>query len=278
MTSLNSQLAASQANLASVQGQVSSLQNQLATTSTQIPSLQTQLSTANAQVTALQSQLSTANSQVTALQSQVNSLTAQLAAIGSNTSTSNTSTQIMGSTSIGAAPGARSAIASFTASATGYISITGYSSTANSYIMTTNSSYGNSANYTLNTASSTFSIPVQPGTVTVYFGNSDTVNTATAYITNVVYYSTASTTSATSNQIVRFDIRDRRSRRAHTGCHFCGQHDRLYQLYGLQLNCQQLHHDYQLRLRQLSQLSVRHRQFDLFHPGAAGHGYSLFWQ
>ena len=84
--------------------------------------------------------------------------------------------------------GQQSLVTSFTASGTGYLVINGYSTSSTGYVYTINSTYGNSSAYTFSTTSTTVTIPVQAGSIYIYFGNSDTSGTITAVFSSIYYY------------------------------------------------------------------------------------------
>jgi peptidoglycan hydrolase CwlO-like protein len=209
ITTLKSQLAADESQISTIQGQLSttaaglaSTQNQLNTANSQVSSLQGQLGNASSQATSLQGQLTSANTQISTLQSQVNSLNAQIQTLQTtiNNNQSSTSTQLISGLNITQNPGQQSLLTSFNATTSGYLNVTGYSSSVTGYIRTINTNYGASTNYTLGTASSTVMIPIQTGTVSIYFGNSDATGTITATINNITWVSN-STSATTSTQI-----------------------------------------------------------------------------
>ena len=161
----------------SLQNATASVNSQISSVEAQVASLTSQLSSANSKISSLESQLSSANSQITSLQSQITSQ-----------NTSSTSTQVAGSLTITQSYGQQTLVASFTASTTGYLYVTGYSTSSTGYIYTVNSTYGTSSTYPFNTTTSTVTIPVQAGTVYIYFGNSNTSGTVTANFSSIYYY------------------------------------------------------------------------------------------
>lgn len=85
--------------------------------------------------------------------------------------------------------GQQSQVAVFTASGTGYLRITGYTSSSAGSLFITIYGYGNSSLYTVSTTSSTITIPVRcTGTVYLYFTNADTSGYVTAYLSSVYFY------------------------------------------------------------------------------------------
>lgn len=183
-----SQVAGLQSQVNSFQADLSATQDKLTAATAQATALQGQLTTANSQVTSLQSQLTSSTSQVSTLQSQVNSLTSQVQTLQSYSGTnSGTSTQLATSLSMSDNAAQQALITSFTAGTSGYLTMTGYSTSYTGYVRTLNTTYGTSANYPFLTSSSTVTIPVQPGTVQIYFGNSDASGVVTANFTSIVY-------------------------------------------------------------------------------------------
>ncbi|PVV83299.1 hypothetical protein [Dehalogenimonas alkenigignens] len=153
-TGLQSQVSSLQAQLNSANSQVSSLQNQL-------NSVSSQLNTANTQISGMQSLLNLSVSSVKASQSTINQ-----------------------------GAGQATVVVSFTANYAGYVAISGTSNTTLGYVMVTDSFNGyphNSTRYAFGTGASLL-IPVLPGTVTVYFANTNLINGATATLT-VTYVS-----------------------------------------------------------------------------------------
>ncbi len=194
LNTANSDISALKTSLSSASAQITSLQGDLATQTSKLASLQTQLGAANSQIASaaarlnddesklasLDSQLASVNSQISSLQDQINTLNNRLYTL------STSGTQILGSTTIAASSGAPAVVASFTASDAGYVTISGYSTSSTGYVYAVNSTYGNSSTYAFQTSATTVTIPIQPGTIYVYFGTADA--TAYAYITSVYYY------------------------------------------------------------------------------------------
>jgi flagellar biosynthesis chaperone FliJ len=170
VVSLQSQLSSCDSSLASTRSQLSSCNSSLAST-------QSQLSSCKAQVTSLQSQLSSANSQIASLQNIVNLSASQLKAY-----------QI----TVNQPADSYTVVTSFSVSYAGYIIVSGTSTTSNGYLAVTDSFPGypytvSSVHYAFGTSNSRI-IPVLPGTVTVYFGNTNLFSGATATISVTYYY------------------------------------------------------------------------------------------
>jgi peptidoglycan hydrolase CwlO-like protein len=198
-------------NLDSAGSQVNSLQNQLNSANSQAASLQGQLSTANSKVSSLQSQVDDANSKVSSLQTQLDKANSQIALLQSPSIVSNLQSQLdaanaqiaenqkilglLASTNVANAlpisqnAGKETQVASFTANYAGYVAIGGRSSTASGYIRLedTFEGYVSNIHYSFNTGD-ILKIPVLPGTVTIYYGNTDSSGSPTATITAVYYY------------------------------------------------------------------------------------------
>ncbi len=81
-----------------------------------------------------------------------------------------------------------SLIVSFQANYAGYVVINGTSSTSNGYIQFTDSypGYPSFSNLTFGSSFTSILIPVLPGTISIYFGNTNIINPATANIST--YY------------------------------------------------------------------------------------------
>jgi uncharacterized protein YlxW (UPF0749 family) len=191
ISDLQNQLSATNSTKDSLQTQVSTLQSQVSSASSQVSSLQNQVNSANAQIASLQSQLGSGSSQVTSLQSQLNSANAQIASL-QNLLNLNSSSVKASQVTINQSANQTSQVITFNATYAGYIVVSGTSTTSNGYITVTDSfsSYPtfNSGHDNNFGTGAVLTIPVLPGTVTVYFGNANAFTSATATIT-VTYYS-----------------------------------------------------------------------------------------
>ncbi len=173
----------------SLQAELSSASSEISTLESQVSSLETQLSSTNAQISSLQSQLSSGGSEIANLQAQISSLQSQNSNLQSIVNLSQSSTQAS-SVTVNQAAGQLSLVKSFSASYAGYIVVSGTSTTTNGYIMVTDSFSGypyNSTTYSFGTGATRI-IPLLPGTVSVYFGNTNFSSGATATITVTYYY------------------------------------------------------------------------------------------
>jgi hypothetical protein len=93
-------------------------------------------------------------------------------------------------TTIIQAAGALSLVTTFTADYAGYVVISGTSTTPAGYLRVVDSYSGypyNNYTYYFGT-SATVLVPILPGTVSVYFGNSGVVGSVTATLTIIYYY------------------------------------------------------------------------------------------
>lgn len=186
VASLKDQLSTSQSTLQAANSQ---LQSQLSSAKSQITSLQTDVSGYQSQVSALRIQLSSANSQISSLNDQVSSLQSQNSDLQSivNLSKSNI---VAREKTINQSEGQSTSVASFTAQYAGYVVVSGTSTTSNGYLIVTDTFNGyphNGVRYSFGTGA-TLTIPILPGTVTVYFANSNVSGGATATLTVTYYY------------------------------------------------------------------------------------------
>ena len=198
ITSLENGLTTASSTMASLQGQLSSTQSQLTSANAQILSLGNDLSAGKSQIANLQSQVSSYQNQVVTLQNQASqafSYQSQVATLQSqNTDLQNIVNLAAyaaeaSSFPISQAAGQMSPVTSFTANYAGYIVVSGSSSSGSGYVRVTDtySSYPyNSYNYPFSTSGSVF-VPVLPGTITVYYGNTDAA-AVTATISVMYYY------------------------------------------------------------------------------------------
>jgi hypothetical protein len=177
----NADLAAAQQNLNTVLDDRDLILKQLDETEDDLTAAQDQLESANSLITTLQSQVTTLESQVTPLQNQIDQLQditdLSLYSVKADAVTIH---QISGATSN---------IVSFIADYAGYIVVSGTSTTVDGYIYLTASFEGYPYDYykLYFSTGTTLKIPVLPGTINVYFINSDLLG-ATAVITVTYYY------------------------------------------------------------------------------------------
>jgi hypothetical protein len=178
---LNIQLTAAQDNITAANTQIASLNAQVSSLNNQVSSAQSSLTSASSQVTTLSDQLTEANSRITDLTNQVTSLQ-------SVTALSRTMT-VASAFTLSQSPAQETTAGYFNPTYPGYILVTGYSSSTSGYIRVTDSFTGypyTSTQLSFGTGNYLY-IPVLPGTVIVYFGNTETTSTVTASI-NITYY------------------------------------------------------------------------------------------
>jgi chaperonin cofactor prefoldin len=202
LVSVESDISSLEGQLASAKSQITSLQSQTSSDSSKISSLQTQLASANSQISSLQTEITSLKNQVSSDSSRISSLQSELASLNSLVtslqsqvttlqyylSSSTTPTLIGSSLTITQSYGQQSLVTSFTASGVGYLVINGYSTSSTGYVYTINSTYGTSSVYAFSTTTTTVNIPVQAGSIYIYFGNSDTSGTVTAVFSSIYYY------------------------------------------------------------------------------------------
>lgn len=160
-------------DLASCRGQLQSCQ-------TQRSSLQSQLTSAEGQISSLQTQLSSYRSQVSLLQSELSECQKRGKLLEWSLKADEKT--------INQGAGSRSRVAVFRADYAGYIYVSGTSTTSNGYVMVTSTFGGyphNDHRYSFGHGR-TLIIPILPGTIEVYFGNTNLFGGASATIT--VYY------------------------------------------------------------------------------------------
>jgi chaperonin cofactor prefoldin len=190
----NAKISSDTSEITNLTSTVSSLQARISTLNGQVSSDQSQITQLESQVSSYQSQISTLQSQVSSLQSQVSSLEA---VTGLTESTLETNAQ---SFNTGTSGGVQ--ITSFTANYAGYVAVTVtaasdptnegpevdvvFASSVHSPSYSGIDMPSSGFFYPFSSSSETISVPVAPGTVTVYLETSDiTAQTATV---SVVYY------------------------------------------------------------------------------------------
>ncbi len=196
VSSLQNENSAYQSQVASLQDQLSNLSSSQSTLQTTNSQLQTQLSSSKSQITSLQNDISGYQSQTSSLKSQLSSLNDQVSSLRSQISDFQSivnlskSTAVANEKTINQSEGQSTSIVSFTAQYAGYVVVSGTSTTVNGYLIVTDSFNNyplNSVHYPFGTGA-TSTIPILPGTVTVYFANSNVSGGATATLTVIYYY------------------------------------------------------------------------------------------
>jgi len=177
----------------SLKSQLSSASQQLDNFNSQISALEKQTSSFTSQISALQSQFSSLNTQLTSLQSTVSSLSTQVTTLLSASS----QTTLFSSQAISQGPGVQTLVYTFAPTYSGYIYISGSSSSATGYIMVTNSTSGASTSYTFGTGTTVTASLTAGNSYSIYFGNRDASGTITATLTGT-YSGSSSTSSRTT--------------------------------------------------------------------------------
>jgi cell division protein FtsL len=175
------------ADLSGAYSEISSLNIKLSSANSQVSSLQSQLASADSQVSSLQGQLSSANSQVSSLEEEIASLQSQNSNLQNIVNLSQSLSQQ--TVTLNQNFGQSSLVATFQADYAGYIVVSGTSTALTGYIRVTDSYGGypyNNYIYPFGTGTRLV-IPVLPGTIEVYFGNTNLSGGVTATI-NIVYY------------------------------------------------------------------------------------------
>lgn len=179
-------------------GQISELQGQLTLADDEILSLESDLASVNNQISSLESDLTSANNQISSLESDLTSATTQNTQLESQiTEMQNNindlrliaylfkSTTVASQAFVTQPAGQSSLIVGFEAYHAGYVDISGTSNTTSGYIQVTNMFHDypyNDYEYEFGRGN-TLKIPVLPGMVRVYFGNSNATDGASATIT-----------------------------------------------------------------------------------------------
>lgn len=192
-----------QGKLVTANNQISNLNSQLTAAISQRKALQDSLSLATTQITSLQIQMAAAKSQADSLQGQLTTANNRIASLGNNISTQqaqiatyekiihlNQSSVKASALTVNQNAKQLSSVTSFYGDFAGFVVITGTSTTSNGYLIVTDSFQGypyNQMRYAFGN-SGNIMLPVLPGNITVYFGNENAVNGATATLTVTYFY------------------------------------------------------------------------------------------
>jgi uncharacterized protein YlxW (UPF0749 family) len=217
LDSLASQVMGAEGRVASISEQrdsdVAILQDGLTTASNQISSLSSQVSSVLSQISSLQAEIISDDSQMTSIEAQLASLTSQLSSVSSTAASLQTSLTSLEKTvatlssivnrlnfplsnpialftskSITQAAGAQTMLYTFTPTISGYIYITGNSSSPTGYIRITDNSTITSQTYAFGTVNA-LTIPLTAGhNYSVIFGNAAASGTVSAVLTGIYYY------------------------------------------------------------------------------------------
>jgi septal ring factor EnvC (AmiA/AmiB activator) len=224
VASLQSQLSAANSQVSTLGGQVATLSKNLASADSTISTLSTQLTSVNSQITSLTKQINTTGSQIAALQgqtsssgSQINTLQTQLGTLQNainelksqsvstqgaitslqsqlNTAQStldtltqqiNTPVTLFAPRSITQAANTNSIVYSFVPAYSGYISISGISSSTTGYITIVNDDLGTSNTYNFGKGTTVYVQLSNSYHYSIYFGNHDVSGTITATLSGM---------------------------------------------------------------------------------------------
>ena len=195
ITSYQSHVASLQGQLNTANTQISTLENGIVQYKSQIASLQGQLNTANTQINTLGNDITVYQSQITSLQNQLSVKTTELTALQDQVNHLQSIVNMsywstIATVTVNQPANQSSLVTYFQADYAGYITISGTMNTLNGYVQVTNSHaaypYNNQTHSFI--TGTTLTIPVLPGTVAVYFGNTNTSDTAIANIAVVYHY------------------------------------------------------------------------------------------
>lgn len=146
-----------------------------------ISSLNNNIASDNSSISSQQNTITNNQTQINNLQKQISNLQNELNLLVSSTEAN--------AVTINQTAGESTSIVSFSANYAGFIFVSGTTTTSNGYIKVTDTAngYPNYPGYTFKTGD-TWVIPILPGTITVSFANSNSVNGVTATITVIYYY------------------------------------------------------------------------------------------
>ena len=182
LAAANGQVSALNAKVAALQNDLTALNATIAPTKSQLELTLGQLKTANAYIDTVQSQIANVTAQNVALRSENNKL---LSIVRLNESSVKAT-----SLTIHQNAGVVSSVVSFTAEYAGYVTISGTSSAPTGYVLVTDDNplfpYNTTKYQVVNSAS--FSVPVLPGTIGVYFGNTEKENEFNGTFSVTYYY------------------------------------------------------------------------------------------
>jgi uncharacterized protein YlxW (UPF0749 family) len=195
LTSANSQISTLGSQLTAANSEISTLKTQMATSGSQITtlngqvaSLSGQLNSANNQVTALQTQGSGFATQISSLQSQVSTLTSLVTALQTTVSNlASASTTLFSGQAVSQGANTYSGVYAYVPTYSGYLTVSGSSSSATGYIMIVNSGTGGSTTYPFGTGTTVTAGLTVGYNYSIYFGNFDSSGTITASLTGTYH-------------------------------------------------------------------------------------------
>ena len=197
-TSTGTQISALQTSLSSADSQLKALATQLTTFGANVQTLQNSSNTNGTQISSIQSQVTTLQSSLTTLQSTVNSLNTTVSSLSTQinnlSTTINSPVALLTSYAFTQSFGTQTTMTSYTPNYSGYLNITGSSSSATSYIRVNNNNLSTYTDYTFGTGTTINAAVTSGYNYSVIFGNSATTGTINATIS--VTYSPNSTSNS----------------------------------------------------------------------------------
>ena len=188
-----------QAGLTAANNEISSINSQISSILSQISGLQSeeisddsQISSIKAQLASLSSQLSSVSSTTASIQTSLASLERTVATLSRIVNSLNypltNPVLLFTSKTISQVAGSQTLVYTFTPTVSGYLYITGNSSSSTGYIRITDNSTSATQAYIFGTAN-TLNIPLTAGhNYSILFGNSATSGTVTAVLAGTYYY------------------------------------------------------------------------------------------
>jgi peptidoglycan hydrolase CwlO-like protein len=185
-------LTAANNEISSINSQISSILSQISGLQAEDISDNSQISSIRAQLTSLTSQLSSVSNTTASLQTSLTSLERTVATLSSIVNSINypftNPATLFTSKSISQVAGSQTVVYTFTPTISGYVYITGNSSSSTGYIRIADNSTSATQAYAFGTANN-LSIPLTAGhNYSILFGNSATSGTVTAVLTGSYYY------------------------------------------------------------------------------------------
>jgi len=171
--------------------QISGIQAEITSDAGLIASIQTQLSSVNSQLSTVDSQLSSLGVTTASLQNTLTSLSntvdSLIARVDALSSAARSPVILFVSQSISQAFGTQTLLYTFVPTQSGYISISGISSSATGYIRVTNNTTTLSTDYAFGTGATVTAIVTGGQSYSIRFGNMDAAGTITATLSATYY-------------------------------------------------------------------------------------------
>jgi hypothetical protein len=189
-------LALKDAQLAAANGQVSTLNAKVAALTNDLTALNATIAPTKSQFDLTITQLKTANAYIDTVQSKIANATAEAASLKTENDRLRRIVDLKESSvkatsvTVHQNAGAISNVVSFTAEYAGYVTVSGTSSTPTGYVLLTddNPNFPFDTNKYYFANGSSFSVPVLPGTIGVYFGNTEKANEFNGTLSVTYYY------------------------------------------------------------------------------------------